>query len=518
MRGLLCTLSAACMLVFPAAAPAATFTTNSTADAGAFGSTLDGVCDSDPVPAAVCTLRAAVDEANASGGADVINLPNLGPDYTLALGGPGDDANGGGDLDVTSPLTIQGSGGATINGGGFDRVLHVGPLAAPAVALLNLEVRGGGGAAVGGGVFVETGTIALDRVTIDANNAQGGGGNASGGGLWIEPPGTHTINASTIAANGVTGGASAIGGGVGLQNPSAVLQILNSTISDNTATSAAGPARGGGLWAAGGATLTHATLHENDANGVPVGAGGNLFAQSTTISLRATIVSDGDAGAGAQNCEGAFLSLGYNVEGHDTNTGQCGLSGSVGDRMVSAAGVAPLADRGGPTQTHALLGGSLALDAVPLCYPVVTDQRGLGRPSAYACDSGAFERQVLAPRTTCFGKPPTIFGFDAGETIVGTPLNDVILGEGGKDKINGMGGKDRICSDTGNDRIIGGTGDDKLAGESGNDRIFGKAGKDRLHGGGGPDTLNGGSGRDVIEGGGRKDKCIAAKNDVVREC
>lgn len=520
MRESVCLLIAACMLGLTAVgADAATFTANSTADAAATGSLADDVCDSDPTPAVVCTLRAAVQEANADTAGDLILLPDLGPDYALSLGGPGENAALGGDLDVTNPLTIQGSIGTTINGGGLDRVLHVGPITgAPVLNLVLVEVRGGGNEAVGGGALVERGTITLDRVTIDGNNAQAGAGNAAGGGLWIASAGTHTITASTIAGNGASGATSAIAAGVGVQDPAATLQATNSTISDNTATSALGAAEGGGLWTAGPASLTHVTLHENGANGAPDGVGGNLFAAGAAISLRATIISDGDAGPGTQNCRGAFSSLGHNVEGHADGRGQCGLSTGLDDRLVSTAGVAPLASRGGPTQTHALLGGSLALDAVLTCYPLTTDQRGARRPSAYACDSGSFERQLLAPRKTCFGKPPTIFGFNAGERIEGTPLADVILGEGGNDKINGMGGKDRICGGTGSDRITGGTGDDKLAGESGNDRLFGKSGKDRLYGGGGRDTLNGGAGRDVLNGAGRKDKCVGGKKDVLRNC
>ena len=91
--------------IFPPAAPGetATFTTTSTADAAAVGSTNDGVCDSDPTAAVVCTLRAAVQEANSSGAGDLINLTNLGADYTLSLGGPGDNVNAGGDLRVFGP-------------------------------------------------------------------------------------------------------------------------------------------------------------------------------------------------------------------------------------------------------------------------------------------------------------------------------------------------------------------------------------------------------------------------------
>lgn len=51
-----------------------------------------------------CSLRAAVQEANADGGADTIMLGSA--RYTLTLAGAGEDAAATGDLDVTSPITI----------------------------------------------------------------------------------------------------------------------------------------------------------------------------------------------------------------------------------------------------------------------------------------------------------------------------------------------------------------------------------------------------------------------------
>ena len=52
----------------------------------------------------------------------------------------------------------------------------------------------------------------------------------------------------------------------------------------------------------------------------------------------------------------------------------------------------PLADNGGPTETHDLLPGSPAIDAgSPGCPPPDTDQRGVARPQGVACDIGAVE-------------------------------------------------------------------------------------------------------------------------------
>jgi hypothetical protein len=59
----------------------------------------------------------------------------------------------------------------------------------------------------------------------------------------------------------------------------------------------------------------------------------------------------------------------------------------------------PLADNGGRTETHALLPGSPAIDAIAEAdcidlagSPVAEDQRGVDRPQGAGCDIGAFER------------------------------------------------------------------------------------------------------------------------------
>ncbi|MDB4881604.1 MAG: polymorphic outer membrane protein, partial [Gemmatimonadetes bacterium] len=104
---------------------AATVTVNSTADA-VDANPGDGLC---ATVTGVCTLRAAIQEANALPGDDVISLPP--GTYTLTIAGAGEDAAARGDLDITSNVSIQGGGfvGTTIidgNGGVTgDRVFHV---------------------------------------------------------------------------------------------------------------------------------------------------------------------------------------------------------------------------------------------------------------------------------------------------------------------------------------------------------------------------------------------------------
>ena len=64
----------------------------------------------------------------------------------------------------------------------------------------------------------------------------------------------------------------------------------------------------------------------------------------------------------------------------------------------------PLGDNGGPTMTHALLPGSVAIDVIPEteCLdadgePLTTDQRGEPRPETGGtmCDVGSFEVQPV---------------------------------------------------------------------------------------------------------------------------
>jgi hypothetical protein len=92
-----------------------------------------------------------------------------------------------------------------------------------------------------------------------------------------------------------------------------------------------------------------------------------------------------DAGFGL----GTFTSLGHNLEDGDA----CNLH-AVGDLVNTDPLLAPLGNYGGPTQTHALLAGSPAVDAGGMVAPA-GDQRGMPRPQGPAPDIGAFEAQAM---------------------------------------------------------------------------------------------------------------------------
>jgi hypothetical protein len=106
------------------------------------------------------------------------------------------------------------------------------------------------------------------------------------------------------------------------------------------------------------------------------------------------------------NCSGTITNGGYNL---DSGT-SCGFGTSNNSLSGVDPMLAPLADNGGPTLTHALLEGSPAIDKGN-SFGESTDQRGLPRPSNFVgipdasggdgSDIGAFE---LQPDTT----PPKV--------------------------------------------------------------------------------------------------------------
>ncbi len=159
-----------------------TFFVDSTADS-ADAVPGDGVC---ATGGGACTLRAAIMEANALAGDDVIEVP-VGV-YMLSLAGDGEDAAMTGDLDITETLRIEGAGqdDTIINGIGADRVFHI---MGATVALFDLTVRGGARPGDNGGGIRDNGpaSLTMTRVRVTDNSAKDGGGvYKTGGALTLE--------------------------------------------------------------------------------------------------------------------------------------------------------------------------------------------------------------------------------------------------------------------------------------------------------------------------------------------
>ncbi len=181
------------------ASAALNFVVNSTADA-VDANPGDGLCQTS---GGACTLRAAVQEANASPGADTISLPA--GTYTLSISGAGEDAAASGDLDISDDLTISGAGsGTTIvragssPGTGVDRVFHV-TAGGATVVIEGVDVRfgnatGGWPTGAGGGIF-NTGSLTVRDAAVTQNS-----GDNSGGGIY-NYGGTLTVLRSTVSGN-----------------------------------------------------------------------------------------------------------------------------------------------------------------------------------------------------------------------------------------------------------------------------------------------------------------------------
>src|SRR5262249_53764702 len=123
--------------------------------------------------------------------------------------------------------------------------------------------------------------------------------------------------------------------------------ISNCTISGNMTT--VGHSRGGGVSGAG--TITKNTISDN----LSVNGDG-ICAQTGPVQLGDTILGSGGS---IFVLDGTVTSLGYNLS-YDNGGGF--LTGP-GDQINTDPLLGPLQNNGGPTFTHALLPGSPAIDA-----------------------------------------------------------------------------------------------------------------------------------------------------------
>lgn len=131
----LSTLGAAAFLV-----PSMTFTVNNTMDV-TDANAGDGICETG-AGNGICTLRAAVQEANATSVSDTIIVPT--GIYTLTI--PGNDFDAAmGDLDILQPLTIVGDGmeQTIIDGNQLDRVFENRNFTPGTVTLSDMTIQNG---------------------------------------------------------------------------------------------------------------------------------------------------------------------------------------------------------------------------------------------------------------------------------------------------------------------------------------------------------------------------------------
>jgi hypothetical protein len=388
------------------------------------------------------SLREVVREANTSPAPDTITFAAnlIGVPIRLTLG----------ELAITESLTIQGLGaagtctasGTCIDAQGHSRIFAVSE-AAGAVTLDGLTLTGGrapaaeGGGAIGFGAHA---TLTVQDSTLSGNTSSGAGGAIAAN------YGSVTVNNSTLSGNSTTG---AMGDGGAIFTLYGYVRVTNSTISGNS-TQGAG-ASGGGIFAGQGANVTNSTISGNstqgpNANGGGLATGVGLISPSITSLDNSTVTGNFTQGPGA---DGGGIVAAHSLQmrssivarNHDTGNSHPDLSAQnnsfvitnslIGDNTgtglpptgLDANGhlipdangnfidsgaqpvdpmLGPLRDNGGPTETHALLPLSPAIDHGSNPLNLAYDQRGAphARVVGPQADMGAFEAQLLKLHVT----------------------------------------------------------------------------------------------------------------------
>ena len=377
------------------------------------------------------SLRQAITDANVDPGLNdilfdssflegprVINLAGVLPDIStdLSINGPG-----------ANLLTVR------RDTGGVYRIFTI----RSTVGLSGLTIANGDTSGEGGGIGVFGGAVSVSGCAIIGNQANAAGGIENNGG-------TLTVTASTISGNsaGEGGGLRNLNGTTTLTNctisgnqgnqgaifnldfdptKTSTLQVTDCTIANNTATSG-----GAGIvsFVQGGTGSTASTALRN-----------TIVAGNTLPNLSTTILNGGTA---------TITSLGYNL----TNDDGGGFLTGTADQTNKDPLLGPLQNNGGPTQTHALLPGSPAIDQGSSSGSF-TDQRGFPRPiddpaipnatGGDGADIGALELNP-PPQSTCVGDCNADHAVDVTEIIkmvniaLGTsPVSDCTAGDGNGD-------------------------------------------------------------------------------------
>lgn len=315
--------------------------------------------------------------------------------------GMGISNTGGSQVNVIR-TTISGNTGN--GGGGGIRSEDAGSKATISSSTITGNIGSGGG-----GLYNINGSEmeVIDSV-VTSNQATGAGGN--GGGGAYNTGGPMTLRRVTISGNQAL---NAAGGGLRSNGAVAVTYIYDSTISGNTSNN------GGGLANAGGSDLhvTNSTISGNQsisAAGIFNGAAGNdVYVLNSTLTNNTRTYTTTPVPGDIDNPAGGYLSIQNSIVssvgtsagptvlvslGNNIFTGVAFTSGFQPTDLIAAdPKLGPLANNGGPTQTHALLSGSPALNTANTTAAPALDQRGSPRPTGSAADIGACEFDDAKP-------------------------------------------------------------------------------------------------------------------------
>ncbi|GFE71829.1 choice-of-anchor Q domain-containing protein [Chroococcus sp. FPU101] len=329
------------------------------------------------------SLREAIEQANITPGADLINFSGVTQPIILTSG----DA-----LQITGSLTILGTG-ITVSGNNSTRVFNIddGTEEEQNVEIVGLTITNGF-EPIGGGIFnLENTTITNSIITQNGGHLNEDSGGAGGG---IHNQGTlHLVN-STVSGN------SALKGG-GILNYLGEITIINSTISGNTATN-----QGGGIYNGGyepcELTIINSTISGNTATN----QGGGIYNggyQITANLVNVTIAENTAASGGGifhYNKDVSTLAITNTIIARNSedlvsfnNSAITQNNNIIGDSEALKLGL--LNNNGGPTLTYALMSGSIAINAgnneIANANGITTDQRGQNRFIDGIVDIGAYE-------------------------------------------------------------------------------------------------------------------------------
>ncbi|MES2923950.1 MAG: choice-of-anchor Q domain-containing protein [Verrucomicrobiota bacterium] len=272
-----------------------------------------------------------------------------------------------------------------------------------------------GSTGYGGAIFMTGGGLTVSNCTLSRNS------NRYGGVICLKGSAVATITNSTLSDNDA-----GFGGAIYTSDSTDAITIRSSTLSGNDASGT-----GGGILTNGGpVTIANSTLSNNRAMGSTNGRGGGIYvggASGGTTITNSTLTKNYAYVGGNLSGGGGIFGGPVNM----SNTIVCGNFGNnpnIGSSTITGthnlidqdAMLGVLTSNGGPTQTHALLAGSPAIDAGDPNFNNTStpyDQRGsvFLRKSSGAIDIGAYEVQGAADTT-----PPTI-SISAPSSTVANP-------------------------------------------------------------------------------------------------
>ena len=340
--------------------------------------------------------------------------------------------------------TVSGNSATSTNynvkGGG---VFAIGNVLATHSVISGNYGKGGGSRSLGGGIHAGTGDITLSYSTVSGNTLNSIAYGVYGGGVSSDSGGL-VASYSTISGNSVSSGAEyAAGGAIFVQHN---VTLRKATISGNYSSAAIG-----GIAAlSSGANNTNtfymiaSTVSSNSAAGLVGGIGvdsGTTKIYNSTVAFNAASgasASDQVYGPGlALNAAHGPMSVTLSSNLLSNNTYDAGVEGDLTTANSSAHAITfnaspannfirasyvpaaaasqlpndtlsgpscpllgPLRNNGGPTLTHALLSGSLAINHGNNAKSLMEDQRGVladvmpfkyPLPSGAAADIGSYE-------------------------------------------------------------------------------------------------------------------------------